>query len=199
MKNKQIDRRNFMKGTAMATGGVMMAGLPVGASAFVNPQAKKLKLAVVGCGGRGTGATVQALTADPDVQLVAMADAFKDRIDSSLNNIMKSDLADDRKKNIKIKEKNKFAGFDAYKDAIKEADAVKLTKLEDKEHKTLPPPRYGEAALIKTLEKYGIGRPSTYATIISTVQDRNYIEKNEQRKFAPTEKGILVNDMLANV
>jgi myo-inositol 2-dehydrogenase/D-chiro-inositol 1-dehydrogenase len=61
MKNKQIDRRDFMKGTAMATGGVMMAGLPVGASAFVNPQAKKLKFALVGCGGSGTGAAVQAL------------------------------------------------------------------------------------------------------------------------------------------
>ena len=43
MKNKQIDRRNFMKGTALATGGVMMAGLPVGASAFVNPKAKKIE------------------------------------------------------------------------------------------------------------------------------------------------------------
>ena len=127
MKNKQIDRRNFMKGTAMATGGVMMASLPVGASAFVNPKAKKLKLALVGCGGRGTGAAVQALTADPDVQLIAMADAFKDRLDSSLNSIMNSEhLSDDRKKNIKINEDSKFVGFDAYKDAIKEADVVIL-------------------------------------------------------------------------
>ena len=46
MKNKQIDRRNFMKGTAIATGGVMMAGLPVGASAFVNPKAKKKKVSL---------------------------------------------------------------------------------------------------------------------------------------------------------
>ena len=67
MENKRIDRRNFMKGTAVATGGVMMAGLPIGASAFVNPQAKKLKLALVGCGGRGTGAALQALTADQDI------------------------------------------------------------------------------------------------------------------------------------
>lgn len=127
MKNKQIDRRGFMKGTAMATGGVLMAGLPAGASAFVNPQAKKLKLAVVGCGGRGTGATVQALTADPDVQLVAMADAFQDRLDNSLNSIMNSDhLSDDRKKNVKVKDENKFVGFDGYKEAIKEADVVIL-------------------------------------------------------------------------
>ena len=126
MENKRIDRRNFMKGTALATGGVMMAGLPVSASAFVNPQAKKLKLALVGCGGRGTGATVQALTADPDVKFIAMADAFKDNIDKSLNSIMNSDLAEDRKKNIKVKEKNKFVGFDAYKEAIKDADVVIL-------------------------------------------------------------------------
>lgn len=127
MKNKQIDRRNFMKGTALATGSVMMAGLPVGASAFVNPKEKKLKLALVGCGGRGTGAAVQALTADPDVQLVAMADAFRDRLDNSLNSIMNSDsLTEDRKKNIKVKEDNKYVGFDAYKDAIKEADVVIL-------------------------------------------------------------------------
>jgi predicted dehydrogenase len=127
MKNKQIDRRDFMKGTAMVTGGVMMAGLPVGASAFVNPKEKKLKLALVGCGGRGTGAAVQALTADPDVQLIAMADAFSDRLESSLNSIMTTEsLSDDQKKNVKVKDGGKFVGFDAYKEAIKEADVVIL-------------------------------------------------------------------------
>lgn len=127
MKNKQIDRRDFMKGTAMVTGGVMMAGLPVGASAFVNPKAKKLKIAVVGCGGRGTGAAVQALIADPDVELVAMADAFKDRLDDSYNSIMKSEyLTDEQKKNVRVKDKDKYVGFDGYKEAIKEADVVIL-------------------------------------------------------------------------
>ncbi len=127
MKNKQIDRRNFMKGTAMVTGGVMMAGLPVGASAYVNPQAKKLKVAVVGCGGRGTGAAVQALKADPDLELVAMADAFKDRLDDSYNSIMKTEyLSDAQKKNVKVTEKTKFVGFDSYKEAIKMADVVLL-------------------------------------------------------------------------
>jgi myo-inositol 2-dehydrogenase / D-chiro-inositol 1-dehydrogenase len=126
MKNKRIDRRDFMKGTALATGGVMMGALPVAASAYVNPQAKKLKLALVGCGGRGTGATVQALTADADVQLIAMADAFGDNIENSLNSIMNSDLSEDRKKNIKVKDENKFVGFDAYKQAIAEADVVIL-------------------------------------------------------------------------
>jgi predicted dehydrogenase len=127
MKNKQIDRRDFMKGTAMVTGGVMMAGLPVGASAFVNPKEKKLKLALVGCGGRGTGAAVQALNADSDVQLIAMADAFKDRLDDSLNSIMTSEyLTEEQKKNVKVKDKDKYVGFDGYKEAIKDADVVIL-------------------------------------------------------------------------
>ncbi len=79
---------------------------------------------------------------------------------------------------------------------MKENDILEIGKAEEKEHETSPPPRYGEGALIKALEEYGIGRPSTYASIISTIQDRTYVEKNEQNKFTPTEKGILVNDML---
>ncbi len=127
MKKKNIDRRDFMKGSAIVAGSVMAGSLPVGASAYVNPQNKKLRLALVGCGGRGTGAAVQALTADPDVELVAMADAFRDRLDDSLNNILRSEhLADDRKKNVKVKEDHKFVGFDAYKKAIREADVVIL-------------------------------------------------------------------------
>ncbi len=79
---------------------------------------------------------------------------------------------------------------------LAENEILKLIKLAPDQHFTEPPPRYGEAALIKALEEYGIGRPSTYAPTISTIQTRNYVEKNEQRKFAPTETGILVNDLL---
>jgi DNA topoisomerase-1 len=61
---------------------------------------------------------------------------------------------------------------------------------------TQPPARYNEASLIKTLEKLGIGRPSTYAPTISTIQVRNYVEKNESRQFIPTNIGIAVNDFL---
>ncbi len=64
------------------------------------------------------------------------------------------------------------------------------------QHFTEPPPRYSEATLIKILEKYGIGRPSTYAPIISTIQERGYVEKDEKRRLQPTETGFLVNDML---
>jgi len=62
-------------------------------------------------------------------------------------------------------------------------------------HETPPPPRYNDASIIKTLEEKGIGRPSTYATIISTIESRQYIEKNEG-KFFPTSIGVAVNDFL---
>ena len=65
------------------------------------------------------------------------------------------------------------------------------------QHFTQPPPRYTEATLIKELEKNGIGRPSTYASIISVIQARNYVNKNEQKRFYPSEIGILVIKLLA--
>ena len=67
--------------------------------------------------------------------------------------------------------------------------------LTPKQHFTQPPPRYNEALLIRELEEKGIGRPSTYASIISTIQERRYVEKMEGR-FAPTETGRIVNDFL---
>jgi len=79
---------------------------------------------------------------------------------------------------------------------LTENDSLKLIKLIPQQHFTQPPARYSEASLVKTLEEYGIGRPSTYAPIISTIQERGYVKKNEQKKFYPTEMGILVNDLL---
>jgi len=75
-------------------------------------------------------------------------------------------------------------------------ELLELIKLFSEQHFTQPPARYNEASLIKTLEEYGIGRPSTYAPIISTIQERGYVEKNDQRKFIPKEIGFLVNDLL---
>jgi DNA topoisomerase-1 len=75
-------------------------------------------------------------------------------------------------------------------------EVLDLIKLIPSQHFTQPPPRYTEASLIKELEKNGIGRPSTYAPIISVIQERNYIEKDEQKRFRPTEIGIVVNDLL---
>ena len=79
---------------------------------------------------------------------------------------------------------------------LSEQEILELIKLTPAQHFTQPPARYSEATLIKELEKNGIGRPSTYAPTISTIQDRNYVEKNDQKKFAPTEIGITVNDLL---
>ncbi len=79
---------------------------------------------------------------------------------------------------------------------LHEKDALALEKLESTQHFTQPPARYTEASLIKTLEQYSIGRPSTYAPILSTIQDRNYVIKDEQKRFHPTEIGVTVTDLL---
>lgn len=79
---------------------------------------------------------------------------------------------------------------------LSEQEILELLRLTPAQHFTQPPARYSEATLIKELEKNGIGRPSTYAPIISTIQERNYVEKNDQKKFRPTEVGIAVNDLL---
>lgn len=77
-----------------------------------------------------------------------------------------------------------------------EKEIVELVKIEPSQHFTEPPARYNEASLIKALEKHGIGRPSTYAPTLSTIQARNYISKNEQKRFYPTEMGVIVNKVL---
>jgi DNA topoisomerase I len=108
----------------------------------------------------------------------------------------------------------KFAGFTAvYVESREESEAVpeeeqeavvpplsegeilKLLALDPKQHFTQPPPRYTEASLVKTLEERGIGRPSTYAQIISTIQDREYVRREKGTLF-PTELGMLVTDRL---
>jgi len=79
---------------------------------------------------------------------------------------------------------------------LEKNDVLNLLKLNSLQHFTEPPARYTEASLIKTLEKHGIGRPSTYAPIISTIQERNYVAENDQKRFFPSEMGIIVNDVL---
>jgi DNA topoisomerase-1 len=79
---------------------------------------------------------------------------------------------------------------------VKPGEALELTELTPEQHFTKPPPRFSEALLIKTLEKEGIGRPSTYASIISTIVARRYAEKDRSRRFHPTETGMMVNDFL---
>ena len=78
---------------------------------------------------------------------------------------------------------------------LTEGDKVKLKQIRNEQHFTAPPPRYSEASLVKSLEEYGIGRPSTYANIISTLRDREYVEV-ESKRFHPTDVGKLVNNFL---
>jgi len=78
---------------------------------------------------------------------------------------------------------------------LKEGDVVQLNNIRAEQHFTEPPPRYTEASLVKTLEEYGIGRPSTYASIISTLLQREYVELDNKR-FIPTEVGRIVTRFL---
>lgn len=129
VKNNKTDkkedgnsRRNFCKNTALLSGAMVLPTLQMDAMVNVFNE-KKLKLAVVGCGGRGTGAVVQALNADDNVELVAMADAFEDRLKGSLMNISK---AMGETKKINVKDEHQFVGFDAAQKAIDLADVVIL-------------------------------------------------------------------------
>jgi len=79
--------------------------------------------------------------------------------------------------------------------ALDKGDAVKILKLYGEQHFTQPPPRYSEASLVKALEQYGIGRPSTYASIISTLVNREYVILDKKR-FIPTDVGRIVNKFL---
>lgn len=98
-----------------------------------------------------------------------------------------------------------FDGFiKLYPDRAKENLLPKITvneplgcsELKPEQHFTEPPARYSDATLVKAMENYGIGRPSTYAPTISTIEDRGYIERNEQKRFAPKDIAYIVNDLL---
>ena len=86
-------------------------------------------------------------------------------------------------------------GFGKLLPAVREGEVLKLISLNPEQKFTQPPPRFSEASLVRELEENGIGRPSTYATIISTIQDREYV-RLEKGKFIPTDLGILVTDLL---
>jgi DNA topoisomerase-1 len=79
--------------------------------------------------------------------------------------------------------------------AVEQGERLKLKKLHPEQHFTEPPPRFNEATLVKALEEKGIGRPSTYAQILSVIQNRAYVEKHTGR-FFPTELGMVVSDLL---
>ena len=119
-----ITRRQFVKNaTLTAGGGLLLGSLPVRASAFA-AGSETLRVGVVGCGGRGTGAASQALEADPGVKVVALGDAFRDRLDSCYENLNNRWGESGR---LDVPEERKFTGFNAYKNVIDLSDVVLLT------------------------------------------------------------------------
>src|SRR6476469_9736617 len=111
-------RREFVKQTGLLAGGLFVLPNLAGANFFSGAD-DVIKIALVGCGGRGTGAAMQALSTKQNVKLVAMADAFKDRLDDCYKTLNADDLSDyGAKGNVKAKinvpDENKFIGFDAY-------------------------------------------------------------------------------------
>lgn len=123
-------RREFVKQTGIISGGVLAAPLMANAN-FYSGANDAIKVALIGCGGRGTGAAVQALLSKQNVKLVAMADAFRDRLDDAYKSITgdltESGISGDIKKLVDVPEERKFVGFDGYKSAIALADVVILT------------------------------------------------------------------------
>ena len=79
---------------------------------------------------------------------------------------------------------------------LTEGDAVDLKEIIPNQHFTEPPARYSDASLVKTMEEFGIGRPSTYAPTIGTIVDRGYVERDDQKKLFPTDTGMTVTDIL---
>ncbi len=122
-KTKEISRRNFCQKTALASGSIMLSALSAESSAMVAGN-DSINIALIGCGGRGTGAAIQALSTAQNVNLIAMADAFEDRLQESLASINKK-FGDSGK--VKVTKKRQHVGFNAYKSAMKDADVVLLT------------------------------------------------------------------------
>ena len=79
--------------------------------------------------------------------------------------------------------------------ALDKGEKLKVIDIEPEQHFTQPPPRFSEAMLVKKLEDEGVGRPSTYAAIISVIKDRAYVD-NQERRLTPTKLGYLVSDLL---
>ena len=120
-------RREFVKNTSLLAGGLIAAPLLSRANYFSGAD-EVIKIALIGCGGRGTGAAKQALLSNPKVQLVAMADAFRDNLDNSYKSLTTESASAKQsvKNRVVVPEENKFSGFDAYLKAIPLADVVIL-------------------------------------------------------------------------
>ena len=126
MYQSDQSRRDFVKATSLLTGGLLAAPLFGRSQGFQSGVADTIKVVLVGCGGRGTGAAVQALSTKQNVQLVAMADAFQDRLDSSVKSIQEALDEKGQGDRFKVPAEARFVGFDGYQKAIPMADVVIL-------------------------------------------------------------------------
>ncbi|HRE50164.1 MAG TPA: Gfo/Idh/MocA family oxidoreductase [Flavitalea sp.] len=126
--SKANSRRDFVKQSSLLAGGLITAPLFSGANYFSGSD-DVIKIALIGCGGRGTGAALQALLTKQNVKLVAMADAFRDRLDKCYQSLTSDEASDSGsiKHKIDVPEERKFVGFDAYQKAIPLADVIILT------------------------------------------------------------------------
>jgi predicted dehydrogenase len=132
MNKKSTARREFIKTSSLLTGAMLTAPI-IGQAGYFNSVDDAIKVAVIGCGGRGTGAAMQALSTKQNVKLVAMVDAFRDNIDKCYKSLTSDDISDwsggkgNIKDKIDVTEDRKFVGFEGYKKAIELADVVILT------------------------------------------------------------------------
>jgi predicted dehydrogenase len=124
MKTTKKSRREFVKQSSLLAGSLMAMPVLSQASFFHATADDTIKVSLVGCGGRGTAAAQQALLTKQNVKLVAVADAFQDRLDDCLKSLSTDEKV---KRRVAVPEENKFVGFDGYKKAIALADVVILT------------------------------------------------------------------------
>jgi predicted dehydrogenase len=130
MTHNKSSRRDFVKQTSILAGGLMAAPL-MGHANFFSGSDDAIKVALIGCGGRGTGAAMQALLSKQNVKIVAMADAFADRLESCYKTLTAEDLSDwgvtgNMKAKVDVPAERRFVGFDGYLKAIPLADVVIL-------------------------------------------------------------------------
>ncbi len=118
-----FSRRDFVKASSLVAGGVMAGNLPLSASAYAGGN-DTIKVALIGCGSRGTGAAFQSLDADDGLKLVAMADILEDRLNESYTNLYDRFGSTGK---LDVPDEHKFIGFDGYREAIALADVVLLT------------------------------------------------------------------------
>jgi myo-inositol 2-dehydrogenase / D-chiro-inositol 1-dehydrogenase len=120
--NAAMKRRTFLKNSTMLTAGISVAALPIEMAAYAG-GAETIRVGLVGSGGRGTGAAVQAMKASGMVQLVAMSDVFQEQLDKSYQNLC---AIPEIKSQVNVPKERQFLGFDGYQQVIESCDAVIL-------------------------------------------------------------------------